>query len=142
MTLVQEEQIECPECGHSQSVRIWQSVNVTLEPQLKQDLLNGKINWFKCGICEFESFMPLPLMYHDMDLKFCVQLVPFDQAMDPIFLKNFSSDGTFKTRGILPKDIGAEYMSNQHVVFSMSELVYYMLFREKLAELHEGEPSA
>jgi hypothetical protein len=138
MTLIHEEQIACPECGNLKKVRIYRSVNATLDHKLKHDLLNGDINWFDCEACEFQSYLPVPFLYHDMELKFCVQFVPLEQALDPSFLKNFGSDGRFIMPEMGPIDLGQNYMSNQHLVFNMHELIGYVMFREKLAEYHES----
>jgi predicted RNA-binding Zn-ribbon protein involved in translation (DUF1610 family) len=59
-------EIECPECGLKQKVNIYESVNVTHDPDLKEELLQGKINIFKCHKCGHQSIINNPLLYHDM----------------------------------------------------------------------------
>ena len=36
MTLQSTQQLDCPNCGKSQEVTTWQTVNVTLDPSLRE----------------------------------------------------------------------------------------------------------
>jgi hypothetical protein len=136
MTLMDEQVVTCPECGNEQNVRLYHTLNVSLDPELKRDLINGEVNLFECDSCDFKSFVPCSLLYNDMELKFCVQLVPLGQALEEDFLKNFDIDGAFKALDALTKD-RATYLSRPHVVFDMQELASYVIFRDKLHEYHE-----
>jgi hypothetical protein len=61
--------VTCPDCGHSQTERVWHSINVTLSPDLKQRLFDDKINVFYCEQCESVYPIGIDLLYHDMDKK-------------------------------------------------------------------------
>ncbi|MEJ2431331.1 MAG: CpXC domain-containing protein [Deltaproteobacteria bacterium] len=63
------QEVTCPDCGHSQTERVWHSVNVTLSPDLKQRLFEDKINVFYCDQCESSYPIGIDLLYHDMDKK-------------------------------------------------------------------------
>ncbi len=135
MTMMREVEIACPECAKPQKVQVCDTINATLNPELKRDLIDGEINFFKCGNCEFAGFMPTALFYHDMELKYCVYFVPFDQAMSPHFLCRCSGDGTMsQEEGMSRAPAGAEYIANPRIVFGIDELVRYVLFRDRLAE--------
>lgn len=137
MTIINKEQIQCPECGNLQNINILQSINVTLDPKLKNDLVDGKINWFDCEACEFESHIPVPFMYHDMELEYVIQYVPIEHALEEAFLANYNADGTFTIPETFPKGVRPNYISNQHIVFNMNELICYVLFRDKLAKYYK-----
>jgi hypothetical protein len=66
----------CPRCGAESEVTAWESINATLDPKLKDDLLNGKLWKFTCDKCEYSEDAPYSLLYHDMRRHFMVWLVP------------------------------------------------------------------
>lgn len=41
MSLVREEKLKCPKCGAENRFRFYDSVNVSLDPDLKEKLLDG-----------------------------------------------------------------------------------------------------
>ncbi len=47
--------LQCPHCGNEQKLEIWESINVTLDPEVKAKLLAGKINVFICDKCSKRS---------------------------------------------------------------------------------------
>jgi len=63
------EQVSCPRCNHTQEVRTWDSINVTLNPQLRVDLFANKINTTTCGNCQYHSTIGKDLLYHDMQMR-------------------------------------------------------------------------
>lgn len=137
MSLHTLEKIQCPECGHSQEMLVWQSLNVSLDPEAQKDLLEGKINVLDCSKCHHKTFINTPFVYHDMHLEFYIDYVPFEQiGSNDFFLKyTFHPDGfpsmeEQEDMGI-PSDC---YLRTPHIVFDMQELVRYVIFRELLAE--------
>ncbi len=131
MTLEQAGTVGCPDCGREQEIQIWRSINVSARPELKTMLFEGKINIFECPSCGSKARIAVPLMYHDMDRQYCVHYVP-PEDLDDTTLGMFEKDGTL--RADLP-----EYMRAQHIVFEMSEMIRYVLFRDRLSDYHERE---
>ena len=68
--------LQCPHCGNKQEVMVLGSLNVTLDPDLKEKLFAAEINQFHCAKCEKKTFIDAPLLYHDMTQQFCVQYYP------------------------------------------------------------------
>jgi hypothetical protein len=70
----------CPECGRSQRVTVCHSINVTVSPNLKDELFQDKINTFSCEQCGKTIRIALDLLYHDMDkgIKICEQYSDVD----------------------------------------------------------------
>jgi CpXC protein/HIRAN domain len=126
----------CPVCQRTKTVVVWQSLNADVSPEAREELLKGKINVFECEVCEQTFPIAAPLLYHDMTRRFLVQFHPFEVIEDPDFLARFDRDGRdtrfLEPAGIMPAVDGLGYMKNPHVVFSMAELVRYVLFRERL----------
>jgi len=72
MSLSKIVEINCPSCKSKQSFKVWQSVNVTEDILLKEDVFSQDIFRFTCPSCRCESFIEYPFIYHDYDKKFFV----------------------------------------------------------------------
>jgi len=51
MSKSSEVQIQCPDCKKESSFTIWDSVNVDLDPELKQAVMDGSLFQFQCPFC-------------------------------------------------------------------------------------------
>ena len=69
MSRFQERVLECPVCNARFTARIWSSVNVSLDPHLKEEVMEGRLNQEKCSHCGYSGHSPDPFLYHDMDKK-------------------------------------------------------------------------
>jgi len=61
-----ESEIACPNCLNRQKFHIWGSININIEPGLKQQLLDGELTTFICKNCGFQSLVEYDTLYHDM----------------------------------------------------------------------------
>lgn len=66
MSHVNPTTIACPKCGQAQECPPWTSINVTLDPSLKQELLDRRLNRFTCAKCGYEAEIAASFIYHDM----------------------------------------------------------------------------
>ena len=140
MSRMSPTEVNCPVCGLAQTVTVWDSLNADLSPEAREELFEGKINFFECSSCDAEGFLAVPLMYHDMNRRFVVQYFPFHALEEDEFLERFARDGTdsVMTEAIerLPEKARAlaasDYMKRPQVVFDMGELVRYVIFRERV----------
>ena len=120
-------EIKCPKCITEQSAFIFGSINVSNDPNLKELLFQGQINNFKCEKCGTEATISTPLFYHDMNKQILVQFFPPDLIENDNFLEHFI------------KEIEAiysryPYAKQTHIVFDMTELLRYIIFRDRLHE--------
>ena len=140
MTKAEEKELPCPACAATGTTTIWSSLNVTLNPEAKEDLFRGDFNLFRCASCGFEGLLPVPFLYNDMDNRFMVQFYPAEALEDDSFYQMFTPDGKLDLgvgsaseaspfSQLLPM-----FMGDFHVVFSMEELVRYVTFRDRLSE--------
>ena len=74
MSRTHTETIRCPECGESDEFTIYESINVTNDPKLKQALLERELTTFACPKCRYEVQISSDLLYHDMRKKIFVWL--------------------------------------------------------------------
>jgi hypothetical protein len=89
------EQVLCPSCGAAGCVHVYRSVNVRLEPDLRDLVLSDELNLFRCAQCGMTTRVIVPVLYHDMRLGFAVWFMPnVSQAeyADAIVGMNATSD--------------------------------------------------
>ena len=72
MSQVRTEEFECPKCHTKGQHEVWDSVNVDLNPELRDKVLSGEIFLYRCPHCGYELMLVYPLLYHDMKHKFMV----------------------------------------------------------------------
>ncbi len=57
--------IQCPSCGMQQDVELYDAVNVSTDPELKQALLENRLNRVGCIDCDATFRVDMPLLYTD-----------------------------------------------------------------------------
>lgn len=128
--------LECPDCGQEKETMVWDSINVSLDPELKTMLFAAKINLFECEKCQKETFIDAPLLYHDMSMQYCVQYFPSEGLDDEDFFHQFSADGSLVLTDLPAAFVNAgAYLKRPHIVFDMNEMIRYVAFRDRLAAL-------
>ncbi len=80
MSLEKNVEIKCPKCGNAIETLIWDSVNVTLDRELKNQILDGSFGMVTCPSCGEKTRLNYPFLYHDMEQKLMIQLVYDDEA--------------------------------------------------------------
>ena len=102
MSRSEETTVECPKCTSEQSFTHWQSVNVTLDPDLKAKILDRTLVTFTCENCGYVAEVYHPLLYHDMEQRLMVFLgeeAPDDSASEGMFaslLPSIEAEYTFR----------------------------------------------
>lgn len=76
MSSAETKMIICPECGHDNEVKIFQTVNVTTDSELHDKVLSGELFRFRCSSCGHEAELKYPVLYNDMKHKFMVYYIP------------------------------------------------------------------
>lgn len=76
MSINTKKQIKCPGCGNLQDMTLWQSVTVSDSQDLKEDLLKGRVNIFRCASCGASALVPVPVLYHDEDKHLMISFSP------------------------------------------------------------------
>jgi len=68
--------MKCPNCGMPVTVQVQSIVDGGRQPELKQKLMEGRLNSFSCPACQYSGMMSAPLLYHDGDNEFLGVFVP------------------------------------------------------------------
>lgn len=64
----------CPHCKVEQEVSYYQTVNITLNPELKPKVLSGNLNLNICTACGKEINIFTGFLYHDMKNRIMIEL--------------------------------------------------------------------
>lgn len=76
MSINSKQQVKCPKCSELSDVTVWQSVTAHDSPDLKEDILKGNLNVFRCPSCGNAALMPDPILYTDSDKKLMITFAP------------------------------------------------------------------
>lgn len=84
MSMERKETVTCPECGNVQDFIVWQTLNGDLDPEAKQQLLDGTLFSFECSKCGYKSNVDYSTLYHDMTNKAMVYYVDEESVKQTI----------------------------------------------------------
>ena len=79
MSECSKEQVNCPRCHYDSPMTVWNSINIDLNPELKEKLLDGELYHWKCEGCGLEIDVPFGTLYHDMEHKFMLFFSPWKE---------------------------------------------------------------
>lgn len=77
-------QITCPNCGTPYPADIYQVIDVGRQPQLKEMLLSGQLNFAVCPNCGAGGRVATPLLYHDPAHDIFMVHVPPEMNLDQV----------------------------------------------------------
>lgn len=80
MSINTNREIKCPKCSNLCELTLWQSITVSDSGDLKDDLLKGKVNIFRCASCGTVALVPVPLLYHDEDKQLMISFSPCEDS--------------------------------------------------------------
>lgn len=88
--MLQSLQTLCPQCGNLTYFEYENVVNLAAEPNLRQRLIEGSLNYAKCPHCGFESQTDQPFLVNDPVNKQVIFFLPdpMDQAINEQIFKN------------------------------------------------------
>jgi len=124
------ERIKCPHCGSEADFMIWQSINTTLDPEMKENTRNGDVFRHICKECGENTMVYFSTLYHQMEDHVMIQLNLGDNIEESVeFMK-----GIFRNdKGeIVDLDIKLDDDYRNRVVTDVNS------FREKLMILDAG----
>jgi len=75
MTEINLYKIKC-QCGHLVDMKIYNSVNITLNPELLDKVKKREINNYKCDKCGEKNELAYQFLYHDMNKKQWIWVFP------------------------------------------------------------------
>ena len=124
------EKVTCPSCNAEGEFLLWESINTTLDPEMKIKVRNGEAFKYKCEKCGNIAAVNYSTLYHQMEDHIMIQLNLGDNLEESIeFMKGIfrNSDGE-----IVELDIKLDDDYQNRVVTSMNT------FKEKLNIIDYG----
>lgn len=88
MTMISSMTVDCPQCSTSQEVTVYQTINVSLNPELKEPLIQRELTRFQCSQCARTTQLEYELLYHDMQRQYFIQMqrtLPGEKETPPRF---------------------------------------------------------
>ncbi|MBQ6168442.1 CpXC domain-containing protein [Ruminococcus flavefaciens] len=124
MSKTHVEMIKCPKCKKLSEMTVWDIIDVTDAPEMKQKIRNGEAFRWHCSECDDNSLIFFPTIYHQPGEKYIVSYVPGDPDTAEKCMKDLSNDN----------ESGYNFDNGytRRVVTDMNQL------REKLVILDEG----
>lgn len=111
--------IKCPKCGETQQVDLYESVNVTRQPELRDQLMTNKINEVTCSACGYAYRVDKPFLYIDQAHMLLIYLIPTKEEQYDLGEEQFE-DFMRNMMSLLPQDFKAPEVQ---LVFSRVELI-------------------
>lgn len=69
MTRLHKQDLICPHCINEQDVTIWDIIDTGQDPDLREEVMNKRIQSWVCTNCQREWVAAEPFLYHDPDQK-------------------------------------------------------------------------
>jgi CpXC motif protein len=74
MTKIAQQDVQCSDCHNVTECNFYVSANVTIDPSLKDKIIDESLFWKTCQTCGSDFDVRHDLLYHDMEKQFCVWL--------------------------------------------------------------------
>jgi hypothetical protein len=111
--------IRCPQCGHEQNVELYETIDVTQQPELKTALFENRLNRVQCESCSASFRLDKPLLYYDPDRNILIHWMPDTAVSREEILDEFDTSME-ELRAVLPEDLAPPRV---RLVFTRAELV-------------------
>ncbi len=128
--------ITCPSCGLQQEVELYESVNASTDPQLKEALMKNWLNRVECPDCEASFRVDMPLLYSDPQHNMMIHWMPESEQMTRDKILEEFDQTLDQVNEIMPDDVSVPRV---RLVLSRVELVelIYMIesgFNQRVVE--------
>jgi hypothetical protein len=122
--------IQCPVCGAQFSAPIESIIDVSRDPQLKAQFLQGNINVAQCPQCGTQAPMTAPLLYHDPTNELALVLMPNELNLHHDDQQKIIGSLTNTLINSLPAEQRKAYLLTPKTYFTMQSLLNTVLEAE------------
>lgn len=127
MTRVQSVTVTCPACGNEGNYDHYSSANVTLDPILKECVLDNSLFTFECANCGESALVETDCLYHDMDKRLLYQLTPeadSDEQLKDVLqqINDFGANFSFVREGYRIRVVPSLSDLKEKIIISDAEL--------------------
>lgn len=103
MSKVHKEEIICPNCQAKGEFDLWESMNVDLDPGLREKIFNDEAFIYTCPECGHRTGIPYGTLYHDMTHHFMLFFDFFkddDYKYEPVDIPNLPNNDNYIYRHV------------------------------------------
>jgi hypothetical protein len=135
-------QVKCPQCGQPYVAQLQSIVDVGQQPELKDELLRGRLNRTTCPYCGAKGMLSIPLLYHDPFKELLLCLMPMELNLTHEDQEQLLGAMTNALMDALPPEKRKGYLLQPRTIFSLQRLAEEILeadgvTKEMLAEQTE-----
>lgn len=116
-------QITCPNCGTPYMADVYQIVDVGRQPQLKEMLLSGQLNFAVCPNCGAGGRIATPLLYHDPAHDIFMVHVPQEMNLDQVRREELVGRLVQQVMNETPMEQRRGYMLNPQTMLTMQSFM-------------------
>ena len=121
-------QLTCPNCGTPYMADIYQVIDAARQPQLKEMLLSGQLNYAVCPSCGAGGRVATPLLYHDPSHELFMVHVPQEMNLDQVRREEMIGRMVKQVMDQTPAEQRRGYMLQPQTILTMQS------FMEKVLE--------
>lgn len=121
-------QLTCPNCGTPYMADIYQIIDAGRQPQLKEMLLSGQLNYAVCPSCGAGGRVATPLLYHDPAHELFMVHIPQEMNLDQVRREELIGRLVKQVMDQTPPEQRRGYMLQPQTVLTMQS------FMEKVLE--------
>lgn len=126
--------VTCPQCGHRFTARIRSILDVGEDPELKGQLLEGKINLVSCPLCQTTGMLNAPLLYHDPPKELLLCFIPPDADLDEAGRQRLVGTLTNELMSSLSREKRKGYLLQPKVFFDLQRMTDEILQADGIAQ--------
>lgn len=117
-------------CGHTFKAELYQSANVTLNPDLLKRILSGEMNVVACPSCGCRFHVEVPFLYHDMAGGEMIWVYPLRGSVDEAAAQEEVRKKWEELKKTMPGEVRHtldERYAGVKIVFGMDALVEHIM---------------
>lgn len=107
MSQRREVSLTCPQCGKEHPFIIWNSINTTLDPEMKEAVKDRSAFRFVCPDCGAKTYVDYDLLYHQMEDRIMIHYARLNESAEQIYQMLTKDD---------PEDMVQDMLRNHYLI--------------------------
>lgn len=99
--------LTCPQCGKEHPFIIWNSINTTLNLEMKEAVKDCSAFRFVCPDCGAKTYIDYDLLYHQMEDRIMIHYARLDESAEQIYQMLTKDD---------PEDMVQDMLRNHYLI--------------------------
>lgn len=149
MSKVSIQKMSCPKCGAEQEIKIWESINVNLDIDVKERILINDFFNHKCKSCSEIFVLNYPCLYNDSEKKVMIYLLPafnrnnekdisalnnITEELDLNMTRNYKLRVVTTINSLMEKILIEEEKLDDRII-EVLKVIQYTMFMEKFTDV-------